>query len=145
MDQLKLSALDEDDLKVISAHVQDAVMLVGDVRYLHKENRAVFIMNRFVWDKEADTRTRDHERRRSALAVARVKAMKATQIRQGAKDAVLELLAVTFEEDDAPSGRLRLDFAGGGSIVMEVECIEVQLSDLGAAWATPNRPSHDLS
>jgi len=144
MDQLKLAALDDDDLKVISAHLQDAVMLVGDIRYLPKENKAVFVMNRFVWDKEADKRTKEHERRRSALAISQVTGMKATKIRQDVKDAVLELLAVTFEEAEAPSGRLRLDFAGGGSIVMDVECIEAQLSDLGAAWGTPNRPFHDL-
>ncbi|EFO28853.1 putative cytoplasmic protein [Roseibium sp. TrichSKD4] len=145
MDQLKLAALDAEDLQVLSAHVQDAVLLVGDIRYLPKENKAVFVMNRFVWDKDADRRTKEHERRRAALSFAQVKAMKASKLRQDSKDAVLELLAITFEADDEPSGKIRLDFAGGPSILLEVDCIETQLADLGAAWGTPNKPEHDLT
>ena len=146
MDQLKLAALDEEDLQVLSAHVQDAVITVADIRYLPKEKKAVFIMNRFVWDKEADKRSKEHERRRSALAVSRVTGMKAQNIQQDAKGAVLELLAVTFTaEGEAPAGQIQLAFAGGASIQLDVECIEAQLSDLGAAWSTPNLPQHDLA
>ncbi|WP_353889631.1 DUF2948 family protein [uncultured Roseibium sp.] len=144
MDQLKLAALDVEDLEVVSAHIQDAVLTVGDIRFLPKEQRAIFAMNRFVWDKAADKRTKEHERRRAALAVSQVSSMKAVGIRQDAKAAVLELLAVTFEETEAPAGRVRLDFAGGGVLLLEVGCIEVQLSDLGSAWGTPNLPTHEL-
>ncbi|WP_346910280.1 DUF2948 family protein [uncultured Roseibium sp.] len=144
MDQLKLAALDAEDLEVLSAHLQDAVLTVGDIRYLPKERKAIFVVNRFVWDKAADKRSGEHERRRAALAVTQVSAMKATRIRQDAKGAVLELLAVTFEEGDAPAGRIKLEFAGGGTVLLEVDCIEAQLGDLGAAWSTPNRPAHDL-
>ena len=144
MDRLRLAALDAEDLQVISAHVQDAVLIVGDIRYLPKEQKAVFVMNRFVWDKAADKRSGQHERRRTALSVARVRDMKVSGIRQDAKENVLELLAVTFEEQDAPAGTIRLDFAGGAALVLTVECIEVQMADLGAAWSTPNLPSHDL-
>ncbi|MET1414374.1 DUF2948 family protein [Roseibium sp. HPY-6] len=145
MDQLKLAALDQEDLQVLSAHLQDAVMTVADIRYLPKEQKAVFVVNRFVWDKEADKRTKEHERRRSALAIGRVLNMKAQGIRQNAKGMVLELLAVTFEAGEEPSGTIQLAFAGGASVALTVECIEAQLADLGAAWATPNLPQHDLS
>jgi len=145
MDQLKLAALDREDLEVLSAHLQDAVLTVADIRYLPKEKKAVFIMNRFVWDKEADKRSKEHERRRSALAFSQVAGMKVQGIRQDAKGAVLELLAVTFEPGEEPSGRIQLAFAGGASLLLDVECIEAQLSDLGAAWSTPNLPQHDLS
>lgn len=145
MDQLKLAALDQEDLEVLSAHLQDAILTVADIRFLPKEKKAVFILNRFVWDKEADKRSKEHERRRSALAIAQVTAMKAQNIQQDAKGAVMELLAVTFEAGDEPSGRIQLAFAGGASLVLDVECIEAQLSDLGAAWSTPNLPQHDLS
>ena len=144
MDQLKLAALDQEDLQVLSAHLQDAVLIVADIRYLPKEKKAVFVMNRFVWDKEADKRSKQHERRRSALAFAQVKAMRAQNINQMAKGAVLELLAVTFEPGEEPSGTIHLAFAGGGSLALDVECIEAQLSDLGAAWSTSNLPHHDL-
>lgn len=145
MDQLKLAALDEEDLQVLSAHLQDAVLTVADIRYLPKENKAVFIMNRFVWDKEADKRSKEHERRRAALAVSQVTGMKAQNIDQNAKGAVLELLAVTFKPAETPSGELHLAFAGGASVSLAVECIEAQLADLGAAWSTPNLPQHDLT
>lgn len=144
MDQLKLAALDQEDLQVISAHLQDAVMTVADIRYLPKEQKAVFVVNRFVWDKEADKRTKEHERRRSALAIGRVLSMKAQGIRQNARGTVLELLAVTFEAGEEPSGTIQLAFAGGASLALTVECIEAQLADLGAAWSTPNLPQHDL-
>lgn len=144
MDQLKLAALDAEDLQVLSAHLQDAVLTVGDIRYLPKEQKAVFAMNRFVWDKPADKRSGEHERRRSALAVTQVSSMKAQNIRQEAKGAVLELLAITFEEGEAPAGNIKLEFAGGGTMQLEVECIEAQLTDLGAAWSTANKPAHDL-
>lgn len=145
MDQLKLAALDQEDLEVLSAHIQDAVLTVADIRFLPKEKKAVFVMNRFVWDKKADKRSKEHERRRSALAFTQVADMKAQNIRQDAKGLVLELLAVTFEKGEDPSGTIQLAFAGGSSIALQVECIEAQLSDLGAAWATPNLPQHDLS
>lgn len=144
MDQLKLAALDQEDLQVLSAHLQDAVLTVADIRYLPREKKAVFVVNRFVWDKAADKRSGAHERRRSALAFARVTGMKAQGINQKAGGAVHELLAVTFEPAEEPSGKILLAFAGGASLELEVECIEAQLSDLGAAWSTPNLPRHDL-
>jgi Protein of unknown function (DUF2948) len=145
MDQLKLAALDLEDLQVLSTHLQDAVLTIADIRYLPKEKKAVFVVNRFVWDKEADRRSKEHERRRSALAFTQVTGMKVQNIKQEAKGAVLELLAVTFEAGEEPAGKIQLAFAGGASLLLEVDCIEAQLADLGAAWSTPNLPQHDLS
>jgi DUF2948 family protein len=145
MDQLKLAALDLEDLQVLSTHLQDAVLTIADIRYLPKEKKAVFVVNRFVWDKEADKRSKEHERRRSALAFTQVTGMKVQNIKQEAKGAVLELLAVTFEVGEEPAGKIQLAFAGGASLLLEVDCIEAQLADLGAAWSTPNLPQHDLS
>lgn len=144
MDQLKLAALDVEDLQVLSAHVQDAVLAIGDIRYLPKEQKIVFVMNRFVWDRVADKRTGEHERRRSALTFARVTSVKGNAIPQADKEKVLSLLSVAFEEQEAPGGHVLLQFAGGGTLRLDVECIEAQLADLGAAWGTPNKPAHDL-
>ncbi|WP_029059981.1 DUF2948 family protein [Stappia stellulata] len=144
MEQLKLAALDPDDLAVISAQVQDAVLKVGDIRFFPADRHLVVTMNRFAWDGEDGGRKRKHERRRAALSFARVGAPKSLNIRQDAKDAVLSLLAVEFEEGEAPAGRVNLLFAGGGTLSFDVECIEAQLADLGAAWATDNKPHHTL-
>jgi len=150
MDQLKLLALDEEDLAILSAHVQDAVLKISDVKWLPKENRFVLAMNRFAWEAPPQASGRgkrsrkNFERRRSVLHFERVNAVRATRIRQKAEGAVLELLAIRFEAGKAPAGTVELVFAGGGAIRLEVECIEAQLSDLGAAWATENLPTHDL-
>ena len=94
MEQLKLAALDPDDLAVISAQVQDAVLKVGDIRFFPSDRHLVVTMNRFAWDVEDGKRGRKHERRRAALSFARVSDLKSRNIRQDAKDAVLSLLAV---------------------------------------------------
>jgi hypothetical protein len=145
MQQLKLAALDEEDLAVISAQVQDAVLKVGDIRYYPGDRHLVIAMNRFAWDKAvAGGKRAARERRRSALSFAQAGALKAKNIRQNAKDAVLSLLAVNFTPTDAPAGRVDLLFAGGGTLSFTVDCIEAQLADLGAAWVTEHQPSHDL-
>lgn len=141
-DILKLIALDEEDLAVVSAHVQDAVLKVGDLSFLPKERRFVVAMNRFAWEC-MDGRT--HERRRAALSFDRVTAVKTSGIDRSRPDAVLNLLAVEFTPADLPAGAVTLIFAGGGAVRLDVECIETRLADLGTAWATSARPVHDLS
>lgn len=144
MTQLKLVGLDAEDLAVISAHLQDAVAKVADIRWQPADNRFMMVMNRFVWDEPQASGARAHERRRAALHFNRVVQVRSTGIPRDDKDAVLALLALQFEETDAPAGAVTLVFAGGGAIRLDVECIEAQLADLGAAWATANRPDHDL-
>jgi hypothetical protein len=142
-DLLRLAAVDGEDLAVISAHVQDAVLKVGDLSYLPKERRFVVAMNRFIWEK-AQGRRSDYERRRTALSFDRVSGVRLSRIDRARKDAVLELLAVNFEPTDPPAGKITLVFAGGGAVQLDVEVIEARLADLGAAWATAAKPSHDL-
>jgi len=142
-DLLKLTALDAQDLEVISSHLQDAVLLVGDMRYLAGENRFAAVLNRFDWEGVVNG-AGDYGRRRTGLHFDRVISAKTSNIRQGAGDAVLSLLAIKFEPTDEPSGYITLVFSGGGAIRLEVECIEAAMADLGPAWPTPSRPRHDL-
>lgn len=142
MSNLKLAALDEEDLSVLSAHLQDAVAKVGDVEWHPRDKKLILQLNRFVWEKAEDGRT--FERRRACLHFSRVEAVKAVRIRQDARDAVISILAVRFEATDPPAGRIYLDLAGGGCLRLEVECIEAGLADLGAAWSTEHRPDHAL-
>jgi hypothetical protein len=139
MPMLKLSALDPADLEIFSAHMQDAVVTIGDIRYLKQERKFALIANRFLWQKQKPP----YERRRTGLSFDRVLAAKSHRIRQGAEDAVLSLLSISFIAGAEPSGTIVLTFSGGGEINIEVECIEARLEDLGPAWATPNLPSHD--
>lgn len=143
---LKLIAVDTGDLEVISAHLQDAVVLVGDMTYLPAEQRFAMVANRFDW-QGAPARSDDkasYHRRRTGLHFDRVLSARTQSITAGARDAVVELLAISFEAGDAPSGHIDLIFAGGGTIRLEVECIDAQMRDLGPVWETASRPCHDL-
>ena len=144
MDLLRLAALDEEDLSVISAHVQDAVAKVGEMTFSKREKRFAMVMRRFAWEKEKGGlfRRTSHERRLAALNFDRVLAVRSTSIDKNRPETVLALLAVRFMPSDAPSGTIELAFSGGATIHLDVECIEARLSDLGAAWETPVRPRH---
>ncbi len=139
MSSLKLTALDSADLEIISAHMQDAVITIGDIRFLKASGKFALIANRFLWQTEKPP----YERRRTGLHFDRVLEAKSQRIRQGADDAVLSLLSVSFTPGEEPSGKIVLTFSGGGAITLKVECIEARLEDLGPAWETPNLPSHD--
>ncbi|MEO8668652.1 MAG: DUF2948 family protein, partial [Bauldia sp.] len=121
------------------------VLKIGDLVYLPKERRFALGMNRFSWEKAEDGSRKDFERRRAALTFDRVLSVKTSNIRRDRPEAVLELLAVSFEATDAPAGAVTIIFAGGGAVQLEVEVLEARLADLGAAWATRTKPSHDLA
>ncbi len=142
MKQLKLMAMDKEDLGIISAHCQDAVLKIGDLEYYPGENRFIVTMNRFVWENSGKRRI--PERRRSVLHFNSVNSVKTTAIDRTAPDEILSLLALTFEPDELPSGKLHLVFSGNSAICLEVECIEVQLSDMNAAWEAKSNPAHNL-
>ncbi|TBW38791.1 DUF2948 family protein [Siculibacillus lacustris] len=144
MSDLKLLALDAEDLDILSAHLQDAVMKVGDVHWLAGERRLVLTLNRFVWETADGRRSRSFERRRAALSFARVTRVQSHRLNRDAADTVLELLAVRFTVGDAPSGVVEMIFAGGGELRVEVECLEAALGDLGTAWATGRCPAHEV-
>lgn len=144
-DRLRLIALDDEDLAILSAHVQDAVLKVGEMSWMPAEKRFVMPMNRFAWEQERKSRRREHQRRRAALHFARVENIRSTGFDREAKEQVLELLAVRFQPVDLPSGDILLDFAGGATVALRVECLEAQLADLGPAWSTPLAPRHSLA
>jgi hypothetical protein len=141
MDQVKFVALDREDLAVVSAHLQDAVVKVADVLWRPHEKRIVILLNRFDW-LAADGP--EFRRCRSALRFERVLGCKCKQVDPAGKNAVLNLLAVEFDENNSPGGSVILTFSGGGVLRLEVECLECELADLGPAWTTAACPGHLL-
>ncbi|GEO14420.1 hypothetical protein MAE02_21160 [Microvirga aerophila] len=111
---------------------------MGDVLYLPGERRFVIQTRRFDWETP-DT----PQRRLTCLHFEHVTAVRVRGIEQGNKDALLNLLAISFVERDAPAGTATLIFAEGGAIQVDVECIEMQMKDLGPVWAAESCPSHD--
>lgn len=142
-DPLKFVVLDEEDLEVVSTHVQDAVVKVADVIWRPQEKRLVIGLCRFDWESAQDIHP-DYRRRLSALRFERVLACKCKSVNPAGKDAVLNLLAVEFEETDAPAGAVTLTFSGGAALRLDVECLEAELADLGPVWAAAGRPDHPI-
>jgi hypothetical protein len=144
---LKLFALDAEDLGVLSAHLQDAVVRVGDMAFLPRERRFVALVNRFHWPAALASSSPAYQRRRAALRFERVSAVQVHGIDLKAKRQVLSLLATQFAPHgpEDPAGVVTLVFAGDAAIRIEMECIEAVLEDLGAAWAAGRKPEHGLS
>jgi hypothetical protein len=143
MAELKLIALDADDLAVLSAHLQDALIKVGDLAYLPRERRFAAVGNRFDWaDALEDGTGREYVRRQAALRFDRVLGAKLQGIDLRKRDTVLCLLALGFEAGDPPAGEIVFSFADGGAIRLQVECVEAELKDLGPVWRARSMPQH---
>jgi hypothetical protein len=141
--KLKLVALDEEDLEIVSSHLQDAVVRVGEMAYVPSRKRFAAVLSRFNWEKAASSgKPEDNERRRTALRFDRVLAAQLKSVKPSQADRVLSLLAVRFEPDEHPGGYVTLTFSGGASVRLKVECIEAELTDLGPSWRAKSRPQH---
>jgi len=144
MKLIRIMALEPDDLDVISAHMQDAVIKIADINYSHKARQFSLVANRF--EIEQAQQANNAHRRQTGLSFSQVKAVRARRVRQNAGEAVLSLLAIEFfAAKSAPDGVIKLTFSGDGNIELDVECVEVQMEDLGPRWSTKNIPAHELS
>jgi hypothetical protein len=128
--ELKLIALDADDLAVISAHVQDARVQTADIIWRQDEKRLVIGLSRLDWEQTLAGRA-EPRRLIAALRFDRVLACKSRSIDMTRPETLLELVGIEFHPDEAPGGSALLLFAGGGVLRLDVECLECQLTDLG--------------
>lgn len=146
MSGLKLAAFDVDDLGVISAHMQDAILSTTDLAFMAKEQRFALIAQRFAWEaalsSQADPAFQPLKRCLTSLRFERVQKVRTKNLDR-TKAEVLELLAVQFKCTQAPEGTLSLFFANGCQIELDVECLEVVLSDLDPNWSTSKKPHHE--
>lgn len=136
---LRLLAEDADDLSVISGALQDAVTKIGDIVWEPRGRRLTIAFNRFRWESGA----RRGERVRAGLQLGGVLQVRSRKLRLGAKSAVLELLALSFEAGEAPGGTVIFTFAGGGDLAAVVECVDAALADVSEPWPTPRKPAHE--
>lgn len=142
-------ALDADDLLVISAHVQDSVLLSADIDFDPAKGLLFVPVNRFAWEAPAARRLffKKYERRRSVLHFSKVTSLKSSGLDRGDPNEVQSILSITFapsSDEGDPGGHIQLNLGGGGGLLLQVECIEAQLTDLGAAWQASSKPNHDV-
>jgi hypothetical protein len=137
-DPLKLVAFDEDDLAVISTHLQDAEVTSDDMVYLPRERRFVLVLGRFDWCAAQTGATR---RRQAGLHFERVLGVQHTRFDQ-ADGKARSLIAIRFEPTRSPAGLVTLRFADGSAVRLEVECLEAAMKDLGPVWSCEAAPLH---
>ena len=138
-DKLKLTALDADDLGVISAACQDALVAVRDCAHFKDEKRFVLLLNRFRWESDP-TIEAAHSRTHSALVFNEVTAVRHHNVPLDEPDRMLEVLALV--QEGAHSVTLR--FAAGRAIRLEIGRLACHLGDVGEPWATPWKPAHPV-
>jgi hypothetical protein len=139
---LKLIALDREGLGVISAHVQNTCVKRVDMTWLPRQRRFVVAGMRYDW---VGAKTGPEERVSSVLRFDRVLKVSHLGLEEKDPDAVLNLLAVTFEKTDPPAGIIILAFADGALVRLEVECVEVELRDMGHRIPAEACPGHALT
>jgi hypothetical protein len=138
---LKLRAEDVEDLSVISACLQDALVAVRDLAYAPEERSFLLVANRFRWENGLGPAPGEapFERILCGIAFSEVGAASYSGFRRSEDGRILSLLAIRFEE-----GAVHLEFSGGAAIRLEVARILCHASDLGDPWPTPWQPRHDL-
>lgn len=144
MEHLKLLALDPQDLEVVSAHLQDGALTIGDMIYLPRDMRFAAVVHRFDWLRVLQDDRSGLQRVQSALRFDRVVKAQCSGIDLRTPGTALSLLAIRFEPHgpDDPGGIVTLCFSGKAAVRLEVECIEVEMKDLGPAWKTRRQPIH---
>lgn len=138
---LHLLAFDAEDLAVVSANLQDAIVRIADMAYLPSDSRFALICQRFDWVAAEGGRI---ERCQAGLHFDGVRRAALQGFDPQRKDRVLNLLSITFEPGEAPAGVILLTFSGGGAVRLEVDYIEGQMSDLDLRWKARRRPGHEL-
>jgi len=142
--RLKLAAADAEDLQLLSARLQDAVLKLKNVSWQPRKRRFAAVVNRLQWESGGQTRVR------SGLHFDGVLKVQSQNVKLGADEAVVSLLAVTFKPNDRhenqeadPGGIIELVLAGGGAFRLTVECIDAELTDMTSSWAARGKPDHE--
>ena len=139
---LKLIARSEDDLRVVSAHLQDSIANVSDIANLKKNKILLMQLNRFMWEDVEKGVFRKNKRIRTILKFENVLKVHAKNINQLKKDKFLDFLTIETNKMPDNNYEMKIVFAGDSVIKVTSEVIEVTLDDQGSAWDTKNMPKH---
>ena len=141
---LKLIARTEDDLRVVSAHLQDAIVNTSDIANLEKNKIFLMQLNRFMWEDVEKGVFRKNKRIRTILKFENVIKAVSKNINQSKKDKFLDFLTIETNLMPDNNYEMRIVFSGDSIIKVISEVIEVTLDDQGEAWDTKNMPKHKV-
>ena len=139
---LKLIAKNLDDLRVLSAHLQDSIVNVVEIAHLKKNKIFLMQMNRFMWEDVEKGVFRNNKRTRTILKLDNVIEVSSKNIKQNKKDKFLDFLAIESYKMPDNNYEMNIIFAGDSVIKVITEVIEVTLDDQGESWDTKNMPRH---
>ena len=141
---LKLIGKNQEDLKVISAYLQDSVVTVKDIVFLKKNRTFVMIVNRFMWEDVEKGVFRQNKRIRCAVKFEEVLKVRSKNINQKNKNKPLEYLAMECDSNDVGNKKISIFFSGNSAITIISEVVEVVMSDLGDSWHVKHIPKHKI-
>ncbi len=141
---LKLLGRSIEDLKTISAYLQDSIIIQKDITFLKKNKIFLMLTSRFMWEDAEKGLFRENKRIRCALRFDQVSNVLCKNINQKKKNKVLELLAIKNISMKDQTSKISLIFAGDSIITILVEEIDVLLDDLGEPWIVKKAPKHKI-
>ena len=141
---LKLIARTNEDLRVISAHLQDSIAGTDNIANLQKNKIFLMQLNRFMWEDVEKGVFRKNKRIRTILKFDNVMEVNSKNISQNSKDKFLDFLAIESRQMPDKNYEMKLIFSGDSIIRVVAEVIEVTLDDQGEPWDTKNKPKHKV-
>ncbi len=140
---LKLIAKTEEDIRVISAHLQDSIVKTADIASLEKNRIFLMQLNRFMWEDVEKGVFRKNKRIRTVLKFENVMRVSSKNVNQKKGDRFLDFLAIESLVTPDKNYEMNLIFSGDIIIKIIVEAIEVTLDDQGSPWESKNKPKHE--
>ncbi len=141
---LKLIARTDEDLRVVSAHLQDSIASTENIARLEKNKIFLMQLNRFMWEDVEKGVFRKNKRIRTILKFDNVIEVSSKNISQFSKDKFLDFLAIESSQLPDNNYEMKLIFSGDSVIKVIAEVIEVTLDDQGEPWDTKNKPKHKV-
>ena len=141
---LKLLATSDEDLRVIAAHLQDAIVSVQDIANLKKNRIFLIQLNRFMWEDVEKGVFRKNKRIRTILKFDNVINISSKNINIKERKSFLDFLTIESNLLPDKSYEIKLIFSGDSVIKIKAEVIDVTLDDQGSPWDTKTQPKHDF-
>jgi hypothetical protein len=142
--KINLIGKNQDDLRIISAYLQDSIVTVKNIVFLKQNRTFVMIVNRFMWEDAEKIDSRKNKRIRCAVKFEEVIKVESININQKNKNKPMECLAIECSASNDQTYKTMIFFAGNGIIALISETIEIVLQDLGKSWSTKHIPRHKI-